>query len=161
MAVVSASIWFTQPLRLQPDILCHVHSPYQQHSICVTQVAGVRQTPFWKVAQGVQKAGTPQKPVTHIPPSQERRKTHWAAPGSLLELLLRSRERLMGGNVEVSSGPWSDDYFVMEQIKLCEMLDVFPLPQQLPIYLGVVRKRGPSQQLLSCLSSERKPIICL
>lgn len=66
-----------------------------------------------------------------------------------------------GVDLEVSCGPRLDDYFVMKQIKLCEILDAFPLPWWLPIYLGVVRKRGPSQQLLSCLSSERKTIICL
>lgn len=30
------------------------------------------------------------------------------------------------GDLEVSCGPRSDDYLVMEQIKLCEILDAFP-----------------------------------
>lgn len=54
------------------------------------------------------------------------------------------REGVCGENLEVSCRLLCDDYFVMEQIKLCEILDAFPLPWWLPIYLGVVRKRGPS-----------------
>lgn len=165
MAAVSASFWFTRPIRLQPDVLCYLHNPYQhyqQHSISVTQVAGIRRAPFWKAAQRAQKAGTPWRHVTRIPPSWERRKIHLSfCPWSSLELLPHSRDRLVGGKLEVSCGPRGDDYFVMEQIKLCEILDAFPLPWRLPIYLGVVRKRGPSQQLLSRLSSERKTVICL
>lgn len=51
-----------------------------------------------------------------------------SAPRYSLELLPHSRESSVGGNLEVRCGPWSDDYFVMEQIKLCEILDAFPLP---------------------------------
>ena len=61
--LLSASFWFTQPIQLRPDVLCYLHNPYQQHSICVTQGARIRQAPFWKVAQRVQKAGTPWRHV--------------------------------------------------------------------------------------------------
>lgn len=161
MAVVCASVWCSQPLRRQPDVLCYHRNPYQQHSICDTQAAGIRQAPFWKVAQRVEKAGMSQRHAAHIPPCQERRKTHWVCPRNPPVAPTFQREGVWGENLEVSCGPRRDDYFVMEQIKLCEILDAFPLPWWLPIYLGVVRKRGPSQQLLSCLSSERKTIICL
>lgn len=97
---------------------------------------------------------------TSLPVGREEK--HIEFVPETLQWLPHSRERVWGGeNLEVSCGPRRDDYFVMEQIKLCEILDAFPLPWWLPIYLGVVRKRGPSQQLLSCLSSERKTIICL
>lgn len=166
MAVVCASVWCSQPRRLQPDVPCYHRNPYQRHSICVTQGAGIRQAPFWKVAQRVEKAGMPPRHAAHIPPRQERRKTHWVCPRNPQMAPTFQRERVYvcvcgGVDLEVSCGPRLDDYFVMEQIKLCEILDAFPLPWWLPIYLGVVRKRGPSQQLLSCLSSERKTVICL
>lgn len=61
---------------LVPDVLCYRRNPYQQHSICDTQAAGIRQAPFWKVAQRVEKAGMSQRHAAHIPPCQERRKTH-------------------------------------------------------------------------------------
>lgn len=60
--------------------------------------------------------------------SGEKKNTLSFRPRYSLELLLHSRERLVGGNLEVSCGPWSDDYFVMEQIKLREILDAFLLP---------------------------------
>jgi hypothetical protein len=168
MAVVSASVWCSQPPRLQPDVLCYLCSPYQQHSICVTQVAGIRQAPFWTVAQRVEKAGMPPRHAACVPPLTLERKKNTLSLSQKPSNGSHIPERgCMGGGVgvgvdlEVSCGPHSDDYFVMEQIKLCEILDAFPLPWWLPIYLGVVRKRGPSQQLLSCLSSERKTIICL
>ena len=128
----SANFWFPQPMRLWPDVLCYLQNPYQPHSICVTQVAGIRQAPFWKVAHRVQKAGTAWRHVTHVPPKPgEKKNTLSFCPRYSLELLLHSREkwgRGMGVDLEVSCGPRSDDYLVMEQIKLCEILDAFPLP---------------------------------
>lgn len=78
--------------------------------------------PFGKWPKGYTKQFSPGRHVTRVPPNKERRKTHFEfLPSYLFESLLHSRERLVGGNLEVSCGPQSDDYFVMEQIKLCEI----------------------------------------
>lgn len=165
MAGVCASVWCSQPRRLQPDVPCYRRNPYQRYSICVTQGAGIRQAPSWKVAQRVEKAGMPPRHAAHHPSTTGEKKNTLSLsqkPSTGSHIPERGCMCVCGGvDLEVSCGPRLDDYFVMEQIKLCEILDAFPLPWWLPIYLGVVRKRGPSQQLLSCLSSERKTIICL
>lgn len=94
----SVNFWFTQPMRLWPDVLCYLQNPYQPHSICVTEVAGIRQAPFWKVAHRVQKAGTPWRRVTHVPPKPgEKKNTLSFCPRYSLELLLHSREKWGGG----------------------------------------------------------------